>query len=159
MNNSHWEEQLHLSVSLCLIRAFYSPTEMRVDIWREFWMWFQDRRGGIIEERALPSSNNGIIYVEHLLNSVPPHGFIIKHQFNLHLSVWKSPRPLVVSSPSIPLLCSFRLSSLRCWITIMAPCDDDVLSSSMEMQHITVHIMRAECITCHLFESGAFIMS
>lgn len=73
---------------------------MRADIWREFWMWFQELGGGVIEERALPSSNNAIIYAEHLLNSMPPRGFIIKHQFNLHLSVWKSPRPLVVSSPS-----------------------------------------------------------
>ena len=40
----------------------------------------------------------------------------------------------------------------------MAPCDDDVLSSSMEMQHTTVHIIRAECITFRLFGSGAFIM-
>lgn len=37
----------------------------------------------------------------------------------------------------------------------MASCDDDVLSSSMEMQHATAHIMRAECIRCHLCENVA----
>lgn len=55
-----------------------------------------------------------------------------------------------LSFPSISLLCSFRLSSLRCCITIMASCDDDVLSSGMEMQHATAHIIKAECIRCHL---------
>lgn len=51
-------------------------------------MWVQERDGGVvIEERALPISDNAIIYVEHLLDSVPPRGFIIKHQFNLHLPV------------------------------------------------------------------------
>lgn len=61
-----------------------------------------------------------------------------------------APLPLMFSFPSISLLCSFRLSSLRCCITIMASCDDDVLSSGMEMQHATVHIIKAECIRCHL---------
>lgn len=37
----------------------------------------------------------------------------------------------------------------------MASCDDDVLSSSMEMQHATAHIIRAECIRCHLCEYTA----
>lgn len=37
----------------------------------------------------------------------------------------------------------------------MASCDDDVLSSSMEMQHATAHIIRAECIRCHLCENTA----
>lgn len=61
-----------------------------------------------------------------------------------------APLPLVFSFPSISLLCSFRLSSLRCCITIMASCDDDVLSSGMEMQHATAHIIKAECIRYHL---------
>lgn len=61
-----------------------------------------------------------------------------------------APLPLVFSFPSISLLCSFRLSSLRCCITIMASCDDDVLSSGMEMQHAMAHIIKAECIRCHL---------
>lgn len=47
-----------------------------------------------------PSSNNSIIYVEHLLNTV----FIIKHQFNLHLCV-----KITSSSCRFP---SLHLSSL-----------------------------------------------
>ena len=58
------------------------------------------------------------------------------------------PTPLLLTSSFLfPHLCS-----LRCCITIMASCDGDVLGSSMEMQHATVHIIRAECIRCHLYE-------
>lgn len=39
----------------------------------------------------------------------------------------------------------------------MASCDDNVLNSSMEMQHATAHIIRAERITCHLYENTAIL--
>lgn len=50
---------------------------------------------------------------------------------------------------------SLHFSSLRWCITIMASCDYDVLSSGMEMQHATAHIITAECIRCHLCEAKA----
>lgn len=64
------------------------------------------------------------------------------------------PSPLVFPIPPSlrQLLPSFRLSSLRCHISIMASCDDDVLSSSTKMQHARAHIIRAECIRCYLCE-------
>jgi len=34
----------------------------------------------------------------------------------------------------------------------MASCDGDVVGSRMEMQHAMVHIIRVECIRCHLYE-------
>lgn len=37
----------------------------------------------------------------------------------------------------------------------MASCDGDVLSRGMEMQHAMAHIIRVECIRCHLCEFTA----
>lgn len=76
-----------------------------------------------------------------------------KYPFTLPLSVHTSTSSSRLSpfpASLWQLLPSFRLSSLRCRITIMVSCDDDVLSSGMEMQHATAHIIRAECIRCHL---------